>query len=208
MLIIKRLRVILIMVVFVIFLQSFNVLAKPMLAPTLDEAISSDAIVLAEYIGYNDSFNIEYFNGPIAHYKVIRILKGDSVKKYIKVEYSFHDGSPCMEPEDWKFSSSIMPKVGSKFILFINGSDKHDYYYTYRGDYGRKEADEKYIHEIEGAVISNFGEISKLKPIETSKPIIIKYKVLVMVAIAVLLFLLICTRVFFLSIKKKSVEEK
>ena len=204
----RRVTRLLIILIFMIFLQCFCVLAKPMLAPTLGEAISSDAIVLAEYIGYNDSFNVGYFNGPIAHYKVLRILKGDSIKRYIKVEYSFHDGSPCMEPEDWKFSNSVMPKVGSQFILFINGSNKDDYYCTYRGDYGRKEANEQFILEVERAIVSDVGKISQSEPIEVSKPIIIKYKIFVKIALAVLLFLLICARVFCLGIKKKRLKEK
>ena len=144
------LKVLLICYACVLF--STNAYSKPMFAPTIDEALkSSSYIVVAEYAGYSKHWNkIDYFYGPIATYKVIEILKGSTLPESIQIQYDFTDGSACIVPQNWNFNEKYMPKKRSRWILFLQSkSDKENIWKTYRGDYGRWEADESNIIKIE-----------------------------------------------------------
>ncbi|NQU99520.1 MAG: hypothetical protein HQ538_02180 [Parcubacteria group bacterium] len=126
--------------------------AKPMNVPTKKEAYKSEFIVIGEYIGYQAKEGISYFQGPVAKFKTIRILKGVGLPKTLNIRYDFHDGSACIHLEDWKFSKSIMPKSGSLWILFINKDKENKVFITYRGDFGRWEATKENIAEAEKAL--------------------------------------------------------
>jgi len=127
-------------------------LAKDMLVPTKKEAYKSEFIVIGKYVGYQEKEEINYFQGPVAKFKTIRILKGSSLPKTLNIRYDFHDGSACIDLEGWKFSKSIMPKSGSLWILFMNKSKENNAFVTYRGDFGRWEATEENIIKVEKAL--------------------------------------------------------
>lgn len=129
-----------------------NAYSKPMLAPTLEEAIErSEYIVVAEYSEYSKRWDkIGYFYGPLAMYKVIEILKGNNaLPQIIPIQYDFQDGSPCIEPENWTFDEKLMPQKESRWILFLTSKDnEQEIWETYRGDYGRWEAIEENFNKI------------------------------------------------------------
>jgi hypothetical protein len=109
--------------------------AKPMPSPTLDDGVTrSKTIVVVKYQGYRASGKIDYFGGPVAEYKVVRTLKG-TAPGTLSVRYDFQDGSACLAESDWKFSPSMMPKVGSQWILLLTTDTEPAV--TYRGDFGR-----------------------------------------------------------------------
>ncbi len=126
--------------------------AKPMPAPTKTEAYKSEYIVIGEYIDYQAKEEINYFQGPIAKFKTIRILKGIDFPGILNIRYDFHDGSACLPLEGWVFSKDIMPKSGSFWILFLNKNKEYEVFTTYRGDFGRWEATEENIAELEKAL--------------------------------------------------------
>ncbi len=138
----------------ILFAIPCYIYGKPMFAPTKEEALRSKWIVIAMYVGYKQplSGNVNYMQGPIARYKIIRILSGDNLGKTINVRYDFHDGSACLPLEGWKFTKDKMPQVKSEWILFLNQENDNKLFTTYRGDYGRWESTEENIKDIEEAL--------------------------------------------------------
>ncbi|MBF0484899.1 MAG: hypothetical protein HQL16_00130 [Candidatus Omnitrophica bacterium] len=128
------------------------VFAEPMFAPTKEQAFKSQLIAIVEYSGYQLLGKIDYFSGPVARYKIIRILKGANVSKALDVRYDFTDGSACLPEVGWKFSEDLMPKKGSRWILFLNEDSPMKYWATYRGPFGRWSADFKNTLEVENAL--------------------------------------------------------
>jgi hypothetical protein len=145
-------------------------IAKPMSSPTLQEASGAEWVVEAQYsdfvkplyepadgkdgnnspkiISFTRSTEFDYFEPPLAEFKVDQILKMPTKEAHarmhigdtIRVPYHFHDLSACESPRNWKFSASLMPKKGTRWILFLNSSNPHfgqSVYETYRGDFGR-----------------------------------------------------------------------
>ena len=122
--------------------------AKDMYSPTLTEAIAqSQWIVVAEYVSYAASDEIGYFYGPLAKYKIINVLKGEQLKGNIQIGYEFHNGSACIELENWQFSDELMPKDNSRWILFLKNNEQGAYA-TYRGDYGRWPASSENLQKV------------------------------------------------------------
>jgi len=116
------------------------VLAKPMIAPTMQEAMRSPLIVVARYCDYRtDAEGVSYFRGPQAHYRVEQVLKGKAPAQDLWVRYDFHDGSACLEPKEFRFSPNLMPAKNSRWLLFLKTDGKD--WTTYRGDWGRQTAD-------------------------------------------------------------------
>ncbi len=115
--------------------------AKPMQAPTLEQALRSPLIVLARYEGC-DPEGATYFGAVKASYTLLEVWKGKLPKgtKDLNVAYTFTDGSACIAPKGWKFSPTFMPKKGASFVLFLTPYAK-DNYRTFRGSYGRWQAD-------------------------------------------------------------------
>lgn len=136
--------------VFFLFVCSFGY-AKPMPAPTKEEAYKSQVIVIAEYLGYKSHGKIDYFRGPIAQYKTIRVLKGDAPAS-LNVRHDFSDGSACIAEVGWKFTDNLMPKKGSKWILFLKNDNFAKEWTTYRGDFGRWKAKLENIKEVESSL--------------------------------------------------------
>ncbi len=141
------------LMLFVIFaacvLSCHNIHAKPMMAPTDQEGFDRSAhIVVAEYQGYSKGAEkVTYFDGVLADYKVVEVLKGGELSPSIKILYAFHDRSACIEPEDWTFDEKSMPAKGSRWILFLE-TEMGGVWQTYRGDYGRREATGPNIDDI------------------------------------------------------------
>lgn len=90
-------------------------------------------------------------SGVPAMYRVSEILKFTQpnwakkqapviqVGKPVRVQFLFHDLSPCMADGGFVFSEKLMPAKGSKWILFLNERDKN-VFDTYRGEKGRISA--------------------------------------------------------------------
>lgn len=121
--------------VLLVLLLSTLVLAKPSPSPSLEEGIAQSPIVLvAKYRGYR-KHKIDYFSGATASYEITSVLKGSAPSSgLVALNYAFHDGSACIEPEGWTFSESLMPEVGSSWILLLQTPG------TYRGSAGRLPA--------------------------------------------------------------------
>lgn len=134
------------------FLACLSAFAKPMPAPTKDEALRSPVIAVVEYLSYRSIGEIDYFKGPVAEYKVIRILKGADVPGILNVRYDFDDGSACLPETGWEFGEDMMPEKGSKWILFLDKDAVADNWATYRGSFGRWYADPANIQEIENSL--------------------------------------------------------
>lgn len=121
--------------------------AKPMLAPSIEDACNSHSVVEAEYLSYRPQKllgEIKYFTPPMAQFRVIKKLRGSDIPEYILVRYDFDDGSACLTPPVWTFSSTLMPKKNSRWILFLQTiEDTPAWFQTYRGDYGRMTPGEK-----------------------------------------------------------------
>ena len=106
--------------------------AKPMPRATVEQGVQKSVYVVeAEYVGYKKEGPITYFGGPVAHYRVVKTLKGKAPKR-LRLGYRFHDGSACLAEKGWKFDPKLMPKVGSRWILLVVEGPR-----TYRGDFGR-----------------------------------------------------------------------
>ena len=129
-----------------------NTYSKLMRAPTFEEAVEwSKYIAIAEYSQYSiGGRKITYFDGPRATYKVIEILKGETLPETIEIQYKFTDGSACLRPKDWLFNDKIMPQKGSRWILFLLSEDhkEENAWITYRGDYGRWTLTDENLNKI------------------------------------------------------------
>ena len=124
--------------------------ASPMVAPTFEEALSkSEYVVVAEYLKYEKKGPVDYFYGPFAIYRVVKVLKGKPLIGKIRVQYYFDDGSACIVPEGFKFNDTMMPAKGSQWILFLASKDSREKFWsTYRGDYGRWIATEDNLEKV------------------------------------------------------------
>lgn len=133
----------------ILIFSSSNIYSKPMMAPTDREGFDKSAhIVVAEYQGYSKGAEkVTYFDGVLADYKVVEVLKGGEMSPSVRILYAFHDRSACIEPEDWTFDENSMPAKGSRWILFLE-TEMGGAWQTYRGDYGRREATESNIDEV------------------------------------------------------------
>ncbi len=118
--------------------------AKPMAAPTLAESLhASPTVLVADYQQYRKAPgqpNIGYFQGPLARYRVVKVLKGAFSPQTVEIRYDFTDGSACLAEEGWQFTPAMMPAPGSRWILLLAGpaTPATGAYRTTRGTYGRK----------------------------------------------------------------------
>lgn len=124
--------------------------AKPMGAPDVKEALRVPLIVVARYLEYRSpATGISYFDAPTAHYRIEKVLKGKPITKELWVYYSFHDGSACIAPPDFKFLPAMMPRKDSRWLLFLQPVANTNKWTTYRGNWGRQA-------ESQAVVISKF----------------------------------------------------
>ncbi len=113
-------------------------------------AIRSEAIVIAEYRGYDKAPNIRYNSPPQAHYRITEVLKGPPLNKDLPIRYAFHTPLSEDAPPGWKFDDKMMPEKGSKWILFIEFAvPERGQFNTYEGSYGRQEASEKNLDKLD-----------------------------------------------------------
>ncbi len=116
-----------------------------------ETAFKSENIVVAVYEGYEKGRPISYFMPPKAHFKIIEHLQGAPFNRDLPVKYEFHDKIVGeQKPADWKFDeATMMPKKGSKWILFIPNAVPIDgMVETYHGRYGRQEYTEDNYDKI------------------------------------------------------------
>ena len=118
---------------------------------TLDNAFWSEAIVIAIYTGYEKEKgnDITFFRPPKAIYHIEKRLKGPPLGSTLPIRYEFHDKTGASRPDNWKFDESMMPKKGSKWIIFIPNCVPIDGMMdTYHGSFGRLEATDDNLDKI------------------------------------------------------------
>ena len=70
---------------------------------SFQNAAHSECILLAEYLDYQHSPDIQFFHPPIANYHITKILKGPPLNKDLPIRYEFYDRSNNVAPPGWKF---------------------------------------------------------------------------------------------------------
>lgn len=120
------------------------------LAQTLEGAIRCEAVLIAEYQGFDKNSEISFFHPPKAHFRIQKILKGPPLNKDLPVRFEFHDRSGKISaPEGWKFADDKMPEKGSKWVLFIEWCSPRDHMFDlYQGCYGRLPANEENLNKV------------------------------------------------------------
>ena len=95
--------------------------AKPMLSPTREAALSCGCIVVAEFLGIRGSYNPDanlYFPGVTAEYRLTETLRGKPLPRTFLLHYDFDDGSACLAPNPWDYKRHL-PHQGERQILFL-----------------------------------------------------------------------------------------
>jgi tetratricopeptide (TPR) repeat protein len=118
----------------------------------------SEWIGICEYKGYQKKDRILFNNPPIANFYWKKILKGPPLNHDMPIRFKFYeyDGQP--KPKDWKFSEA-MPKVGSQWLIFIQTAvPREGGFDTYKGSYGRQEANEQNLGEIYAIIEAHHGQ--------------------------------------------------
>lgn len=109
-------------------------------------------IVIADFVAaeLDKAHPPTYFTPPKVRYHIVEHLKGAPFNRAIALKYEFHDEIISEEkPADWKFDESMLPKKGSKWILFIPNAVPIDgMLHTYHGRYGRQEFTEENYDKI------------------------------------------------------------
>jgi|AGTN01.1.fsa_nt_gi hypothetical protein len=112
----------------------------PRKALTLENAfMRSEAILVCTFKSYEKGDGaITFFNPPKAIFKIDEELKTSARwNPIIPVRFEFHEDLKEDKPEGWNFSPDMMPKKGSKWIIFIPNSVPVDgAYKTYQGKFG------------------------------------------------------------------------
>ena len=116
----------------------------------LNAFMKSESIVVAEFKSFEHEGLVTFNNPPTAVYKVTEILKGPPLNKVLPVRYEFSRKiSSDVKPADWKWDPAMMPKPGSKWIIFIPNSVPVDgKFETFHGAYGRQEFNEQNLDEV------------------------------------------------------------
>lgn len=112
--------------------------------------LKSESIVIAEYKGYEKKREITYFQPPLAYYQIEKYWKGSKLNPRMPIRYEFHEGLHGQgRPKDWKFTEELMPKIGSKWIIFIENAVPVDgMFETFHGSYGRQEYTDENIDKV------------------------------------------------------------
>jgi hypothetical protein len=130
-----------------------------------------ESILVGEYVGvYRDvklgkewKTSVTYSSPPTVFFRLIQVLKGPPLSgtgfatpigRKIAIKYEFGD-SEVDQPKDWKFDESMLPKIGSKWILFIPDAVRHGYpraFETFQGSAGRLEFSTENIEKIHAAI--------------------------------------------------------
>jgi hypothetical protein len=130
-----------------------------------------ESILVGEYLGVYRDFKlgkawktpITYSSPPTVFYRLIQVLKGPPlsrtgfvtpISRKIAIKYDFDEGDGD-QPKDWKFDESMLPKFGSKWILFIPDAERHGYpraFETFHGSAGRQEFTDATIERVRAAI--------------------------------------------------------
>lgn len=120
---------------------------------TLDGACKrSKLVVIAEYCNYEISRQqyLPEYQAISAKYDVKGVLKGDfKPSSQLEAEFELSSEYNYVPPKNWKFTKKIMPKKGSRWILFLTYPLTDGTYCTYRGSFGRMP----YTQSLESEVI-------------------------------------------------------
>jgi len=121
----------------------------------------SEWIGICKYKGYEKKENIGFFNPPTANFVRIKCLKGPPLNPQMPIKFKFYDHAGVKPPEGWKFGPDKMPKVDSEWLIFIpNAVPIPGFGFdTFKGDYGRQEANEKNLGEIYAIIEAHHGQI-------------------------------------------------
>lgn len=110
----------------------------PRKALTLENAfLRSEAILVCTFKSYEKG-KITFFNPPKAIFKLEEALKTSARwNPIVPIRFEFHEDLKEDKPEGWTFSPEMMPKKGSKWIIFIpNSVPVEGMYKTYHGKFG------------------------------------------------------------------------
>ncbi|MGD9682068.1 MAG: tetratricopeptide repeat protein [Candidatus Obscuribacterales bacterium] len=122
----------------------------------------SEGIILAEYNGYETDGLVTYYSPPKAIYTRTDYLKAHiPSNRIVPIRYEFHDLTEgSKKPKGWKFDPDrMMPKPGSKWILFIKSAVPIDgMLETYHGCYGRMEYNEENYDKIMQIIQQHRGQ--------------------------------------------------
>lgn len=112
--------------------------------------LKSESILVCVYKGFEKDKFVSFYRPPKAKYKIIEYLKGPPLNKHLPVRYEFHDKTDKGKPKGWEFKGrKSMPKVGSKWIIFIpNAVPVDGMFETYHGSYGRMAYDGDSIDRV------------------------------------------------------------
>jgi hypothetical protein len=126
----------------------------------LNAFMKCEGVYVAEFKGYEHSGPVSYYKPPRANYHIEEYLKGPPLSRTLPVKYEFHEKLVGVEkPADWKFSEDMMPKKGSKWLIFIPNCVPIDgEFETFHGSFGRQEWNEKNIDEIHRIIQEHQGQ--------------------------------------------------
>jgi|AGTN01.2.fsa_nt_gi hypothetical protein len=104
----------------------------------LKYVLNAETILICEYRRYKSKGPVSSSNPPCAYFKSVKYLKGPQSPR-LELPIKFDLNKECTKSLETKsFDDSMMPTIGSKFILFIENSIQRDgMFETYLGASGR-----------------------------------------------------------------------
>ena len=121
---------------------------------------ASEWIGICEYRGYEKKDGISFYNPPTAKFYWTKCLKGPPLNHDVPVKFKFYDKAGSKMPDGWKFGDDKMPKKNSQWLIFIpNAVPVPGGFDTYKGDYGRQEANDANLGEIYRIIEAHHGQI-------------------------------------------------
>ena len=106
-----------------------------------DNRFQCESILEVEYTGIKAENGQSTWNPgpPTVYFRITKILKGPPLSRNIPIRYDLDD-SRQRYPMDWRFDESSLPKIGSKWILFIpEAVPESGRFVTFHGPVGRVE---------------------------------------------------------------------
>ena len=115
------------------------------------------------YRGYEKTSKIDFDNPPTATFCVEKIFAGTMLSqgRIFPLKFDFKEKISDKAPKDWKFSEDKMPRLGSKWIIFLadHWPAKGNPYQTIRGSKGRQPATEKNLEQMWLLLEIRYGQI-------------------------------------------------
>lgn len=113
--------------------------------------MKAETILVVEFSRYqpHNKKPITFRNPPTAYFHIEEHIKGAPLSCSPPVRFDFTDNPNTPAPAGWKFNDSLMPRKGSKWIIFIPNTVPNDgQFETYHGSAGRLEYNEANIDEL------------------------------------------------------------